>query len=343
MRSRLGSNRTKIQQTRGKAGIVGGVLGLGLDRIAIVRAVVLVSMLLGTSVSTYFLMREHAASASVSKRFQKLARDPLVEQRPEWRPRVGSIALVQRILPSERVAAADAIARLFAFGTFFAGVFYILTSPRAAPLMLLGTFAALVYCNTPRAEDTWYPWDIPALVLSAACLWLAVRRHMPALALLAVAAVPFKETVLVMAVLIMFFDDQPLRKRIAWTAGALIAGVLLRVGIEAWIGQAVDHARFLHVHGKSERPLRLLDNLRYVLDTNLNHVLWANAGLWATVFLIPSRDRVLSGFRWIAVLLYAGLLFAGSFNEFRVFLEALPGSLLLVSELFDSRDSRLRA
>ncbi|HET8939138.1 MAG TPA: hypothetical protein VFN67_37090 [Polyangiales bacterium] len=309
-----------------------------------VRALVLLSMLLATSASTYFLMREHAARPSVLKRFQKLARDPLLEQRPEWRPRVASIVLVQRMLPSEKDAAAAAIALLFAAGTLLAGIFYILTSPRAAPVMLLGTFAALVYCNTPRAEDTWYPWDIPALVLSAACLWLAVRRFTPALALLAVAAVPFKETVLLMAGLIMFFDDQPLRKRIAWTVGALIAGVCVRVGIEAWIGQAVDHARFLHVHGKSERPLRLMDNLHYVFDTNLNHVLWANAGLWATVFIIPSRDRVLSGFRWIALLIYAGLLFAGSFNEFRVFLEALPGSLLLVSNLFDSQKagSRLR-
>ncbi|MET0385821.1 MAG: hypothetical protein ABW321_07675 [Polyangiales bacterium] len=311
---------------------------LQLDRIVWVRVLVLASMLLATTASTYFLMREHAASQGVLQRFHKLARVPLAQQRAEWRPRIGSIALVAHILPLDKAdkrGTTEAIARYFAAGVFLTGLFYILTDARAAPFMLLGTLAALVYCNTPRAEDTWYPWDVPALVLSAAALWLAVRRRRLPLVLLAIAAVPFKETLLVMAALLLFFEDRPLRQRVAWVGCALVAGIALRWGIEAWIGDAVDHSRFLHVHGKSERPLRLLDNLRYVLDTHPNHVLWTNAGLWALVFVIPSRDRVRAGFRWIAALLYLGLLFAGSFNEFRVFLEALPGSLLLAHGLFD--------
>lgn len=318
---------------------------LAFDRNAATRAGVLAGMLLATTVTSYFLMLEHAASQSVQRRFHKLVREPLTEQRPEWRPRIASIALAARVLPADtrargRRASAEAIARYFAAGTFLAGVFYILARPRVAPFMLLGTLAALVYCNTPRAEDTWYPWDVPALVLAAAALWLALRRYRLPLALLAIASVPFKETLLVMAGLLLFFEDQPLRSRLAWTLGTLVLGLSLRWGIEAWIGANVDHARFLHVHGKSERPLRLFDNLRYVFDTNLNHVIWANAGLWALVFFIPSRDRVLSGFRWLAGLLYLGLLFAGSFNEYRVFLEALPGSLMLAHELFEPSGKR---
>jgi len=313
-----------------------------LNTTAAARALVLGGMLLSTTASTYLLMKEHAAAESVLRRFQKLAYEPLSSQRPEWRPRVASIALIRRVLPSKQAGAAskadrvEAIARYFAAGTFVAGVFYILTSPRAAPFMLLGTLAALMYCNTDRAEDTWYPWDMPALVLAAAALWLAVKRQRLALALLTVAAVPFKETLLVMAGLLLYFETPRLRVRIAWAAATVLAGVALRWGIEASIGAAVDHTRFLHVHGKSERPLRLFDNLHYVFDSNPNHVVWANAGLWALVFFIPSHDRVLSGFRWVAACLYFGMLLAGSFNEFRVFLEALPGSLLLAHGLFDA-------
>jgi hypothetical protein len=210
----------------------------------------------------------------------------------------------------------------------------VLTSASAAPFMLLGTFSALFYCTTERAEDTWYPWDAPALCLAAAALWLALRRQSVLLSLLCIAAVPFKETLLVMALFLLFVEGRPLRTRIAWTALTLALGVAVRLGIEAKLGAVAEHTRFLHVHGKSERPLRILDNLHYVFDWNLNHVLWVNAGLWLLVFIIPSEDRVLSGFRWIAACLYAGLLLAGSFNEFRIFLEALPGSLLLAQRLF---------
>lgn len=310
----------------------------------VVRALVLASMLLGTTASTYFLFKETAAQQGVLRRFGKLTAEPFERQRPEWAPRVGSLALAKLIFDREhsKQRRVEEIARYFAGAFFVTGIFYLLTSASAAPFMLLGTFSALFYCTTERAEDTFYPWDAPALCLSAAALWLALRRQSAALALLCIAAVPFKETLLAMALFLLFIERYPLRKRVVWTAATLALGVALRLGIEAKLGAVAEHARFLHVHGKSERPLRILDNLHYVFDLNPNHVLWVNAGLWLLVFFIPSEDRVLAGFRWIAASLYLGLLLAGSFNEFRIFLEALPGSLLLAQRLFAEAGARAR-
>lgn len=313
-----------------------------LDTRTWIRALVLTGILLSTTASTYFLFKEHAAHESVLKRFGKLTGDPVEQQRPEWAPRVGSLALAKLVFHREagKEQRTDEIARYFTGAFLVTGICYVLTSATAAPFMLLGTFSALFYCTTERAEDTWYPWDAPALCLAAAALWFALRRRPVALALLCVAAVPFKETLLVMALFLLFMDERPLRTRVVSTALTVAMGVAVRLVIEAKLGAAVEHARFLHVHGKSERPLRILDNLHYVFGLDPNHVLWVNAGLWSLVFLIPSEDRVLSGFRWIAASLYLGLLLAGSFNEFRIFLEALPGSLLLAHRLFAASSLR---
>jgi hypothetical protein len=150
-----------------------------------------------------------------------------------------------------------------------------------------------------------------------------------------VIAVPFKETLIVMALYYLFFDHRTLRWRVMWMTCVASAGILMRAAIERAIGGAYEHAHFLHVHGKPSRELRLFDNLNYIFDLHPNHVLLANAGMWLIVFLIPSRDSVLSGFRLIVAALYAGLLLAGSYNEFRIFLEVLPGSLLLLHGLFE--------
>lgn len=310
---------------------------LRFDRLLLTRAIVLAAMLLSGTASTYFMMRDQAASESVRKRFVRIANEPPERQRPEWRPRIASLALARWVMRDTPAAKRpEVIARYFAGGYFATGVAYIATSVRAAPFMLLGTLAALVYCNTERAEDTWYPWDMPALVCAALISCLAVRRQVVPLALAVVAAVPFKETLLVMALFFLFLESRTWRFRVSWAAGTIAVGIALRLGIEAWLGGQTDHAHFMHVHGKPERELRVFDNLRHIFSLDLNHVFWVNAGLWAVLFLIPSRDRMLSGFRVIAACFYAGLLLAGSYNEFRIFLEALPGALLLAHGLFDA-------
>jgi hypothetical protein len=162
-----------------------------------------------------------------------------------------------------------------------------------------------------------------------------MRRRAGWLALAILLAVPFKETLLVMALYFLFFDGRSLRWRLSWLAGVASAGLAMRAVIERAAGGTYHHAHFLHVHGKSSRELRLFDNLGTLFDSDPNHVLLANLGLWLLVLLIPSRDSVLSGFRLIVGALYAGLLFAGSYNEFRVFLEVFPGTLLLLHGLFE--------
>lgn len=304
--------------------------------VAIVRALALCGLLVSLTVSTYYWMHD-AAGEKVLRSFDYRGKrgESYVSLRPEWRARVGSTGIALLFATDDAELRRQRIAQSFAIGFFLTGALYVLISRRAAPIMMLGTFAALYYGSTPRAEDTWYPWDMPALVFGALTLCLALRRRAVWLAVAILIAVPFKETLIVMALYYLFFDQRSLRWRLAWTAGVASASLLLRAAIERAIGGAYEHANFLHVHGRPARELRLFDNLNYIFDLHPNHVLLVNAGMWLIVFLIPSRDSVLSGFRLIVAALYAGLLLAGSYNEFRVFLEVLPGSLLLLHGLFE--------
>lgn len=234
----------------------------------------------------------------------------------------------------------ERIAGMYALGFFATGLVYLLIDPRAAPLMLLGTFAALFYCGTPVAQTTWYPWDMPALFFSALTLWLATRRQSWALAAAILIGMTFKETVLLMALLFLFYEQRSLRWRVGFAGGTFAIGCLLRAGIEQMVGGRMEHSAFLHVRGRPSHMYRFVDNLDFLFSPQLNHVAFANAGLLLLVFLIPTRDPVLTGVKLVTLLFYGGLLLAGSFNEFRVFLEALPGSLLLLYYLFDNAPAR---
>jgi hypothetical protein len=64
----------------------------------------------------------------------------------------------------------------------------------------------------------------------------------------------------------------------------------------------------------------------------LQHLIWVNLGTLVLVYLLPTRDAILRGFKFILICFCGGLLFAGTMSEMRIFLEALPGSLLILSE-----------
>lgn len=301
----------------------------------LIRALVIAAILASTSASTYFLMREEVPGDVVT-RFQALAK-PAAAQRPEWGPRIGSLAIARAIYTKDKEQLAENVALLYAAGFLLAGLVYVAISARAAPFMALGTFAAIYYCNTPLPEGTWCPWDVPVLVLSSAGLLLALRRQVWPLALLAIASVAFKETLLLMALFILFYEGRSWRFRLSWVGGAMLAGLLLRYGIEQVLYRAIDHAAFLHQKGDPDNELRVLRNLHTLVSSNPNSLWFANAGLWLLTLIMPAQDRVLAGVRWIGLAFYAGLLFAGHFKEFRIFLEILPGALLLAHGVIDAR------
>jgi hypothetical protein len=259
-----------------------GFAGIDVSWMRLVLCALLASTA-STTVSTWFWMHEQVTS-SVTRRFEygekRFAHYERI--RPEWRARIGANELVRAFYAGDDAVMGKRIARLFALGFLATGFVYLWLDVRAAPFLILGIFAALYYCGTPRAENTWYPWDVPALFFCALTLLLAVRRQTIALAAVILVAITFKETLLLMALLFAFYEGWTPRQRAAWAGGTFGAGLALRFALQTALG-----------------------------------------------------DPVLRGFKLVALLGYARLWLAGSYNEFRVFLEFLPGSLLLAWRVLD--------
>jgi hypothetical protein len=305
-----------------------------------VQPLALVMLLASATVSTYYLMHG-VATERVLKTFDfgDERFDRYRSVRREWRPRVGSTLLVRAFHSTDRETMRHRIALFFAASFFALGVLYLLIDRqigrqigrRAAPFMILGTFLALYYANTPLAENTWQPWDMPALVLSALALLFALRQSPWLLAVTIIAAVPFKETLLVMVAFYPFFEGRSRRWGLAWAALVFALGYALRLVIEILVANPIGPNAFsYHVNADPSRMSRLEENARFLFSFELNHLAWANAGTLLILFLLPAPRPVLRGFKVAAALLYLGLFVTASFNEFRVFFEALPGGLLLL-------------
>lgn len=115
----------------------------------------------------------------------------------------------------------------------------------------------------------------------------------------------------------------------------------MRIGAEQLYGKRVRHSDFLHVQGRAEKELRIVDNLGDLFSLKVDSLLWVNAGLLIWVFFLPSTG-VLRGARWLALASFVGIFFLGKVNEYRIFLELLPVSLLLAHNLFQKESPHIK-
>lgn len=305
------------------------------------RILVYLFMLGSTCIATYLLMDDQLRDQSVG-RIQKLVLRPRAA-RQEFAPRVASILLVKSFYVPDLEVMREHLAKFFAGSMALLGGLYWLMNRRGAAFLLLGTFLALFYCTTPETKDIWYPWDMPALVLSAFALVLALREKIALLAVVSALAVAFKETLLLSALYIYFMPRFQLKTRLRWLAGSLLAGVLIRIWAEGFYGKHVRHSDFLHVNGNSAKEFRIVNNLKDLFSLETNDVIWVNAGLLLLVCFLPAGRGVLRGARFVALAFFGGIFFLGKVSEFRIFLEILPVSLLLAEQLFRDETPELPA
>jgi hypothetical protein len=303
------------------------------------RVIVYVFVVASVSASTYFLMQDQLEKASVV-RIQRLVEAP-EKARQEFAPRIASVLVVKAFYTRSREQMKERLVVYFSLSMALLGAIYWLTSKQASLLSMYGTFTALYYCTTPVTLDTWYPWDMPALLLSALGLLLALRQKVVLLAALSVVSVAFKETLLLSALYICFFPSLKPKARYCWCGGALALGVVTRIITEKLLGRETQHSDFLHDHGKPQDAFRIIQNFDELFSLRINHLLWANAGLILFVLLFPAGSGVLRGARYIALVFLGGIFLLGKVSEYRILLELLPVSLLLAQRLFGGETTSL--
>src|SRR5208282_6022315 len=200
----------------------------------------------------------------------------------------------------------------------------------------LGIFAGLMYNFSPASGLYFYPWDLPATLFFTLAVLFFERRQMWLMAAAACAGCFFKETVLVCALLALFAGHWRWGKRVLMFGGIVAVYVLgkkillsqLDLPVAAF---SMDNATNL---AGLFRPGLLVENFKALFSPTFNHAIFANAGTLAAVLVLGWRRRFLPYMALIVVFL-AGQFMYGALNEFRIFMQILPLSLILLSERWE--------
>jgi hypothetical protein len=210
-----------------------------------------------------------------------------------------------------------------------------------ALLIMLGVFCGLMYNFIMPAGQWFYPWDMPAMFFFTwACLLYDKRSFFPLLVIVWLGSL-FKETTLCCALLILLGEHWTLKKRIVGFAGTVIAWVLTRKLLMAAYGVhtlvfAGDESKGIH-EMISKAWVTVVGNLDLLFSTNLNHILFVNAGSFFIMMLIPWKNRRDVVFKILILAFVFGLMRFGSFAEFRNWYEVLPLGWMLISEALSNR------
>ena len=209
----------------------------------------------------------------------------------------------------------------------------VILALRDSLLINLGIFAGLMYNFSPGSGLYFYPWDIPATLFFTLAILFFGRRQMALMAATVCVGCFFKETVLACAVLALFVGYWKPWKRVLVFAGmvavyvagkkVLLTGLSLPVAAFS-MGNATSLAGLV-------RPTILVENVKELFTPTFNHAIFANAGTLAAVLVLGWRRRFLPYMAVIALFL-GGQFMYGGFSEFRIFMQILPLSLLLLSE-----------
>jgi tetratricopeptide (TPR) repeat protein len=303
---------------------------------------------LSLSVSYFFLVRTYMSSGdhinpyiftAGSEKYYRLDQPIMCDA---WKGRLSGLLLSGTLIDStvdehirtprlkERLNNAFGLYHTFWLLLLFVAVTFAL---RHSLFINLGIFAALIYNFSPAAGPYFYPWDIPATLFFTLAVLFFERRQMWLMTAATCAGCFFKETVLVCALLVLFAGHWKWGKRLLTFAGLVAVYVLGKKVLLSLLhldaaglsmGNAPNLAELL-------RHTYLNYNFKVLLSPTINQVIFANAGTLVAVLVLGWRKRFLPYMTVILVFLGGQLLYGG-LNEFRIFMEVLPLSLILLSE-----------
>ncbi len=205
-------------------------------------------------------------------------------------------------------------------------------SLRHALLINLGIFAGMIYYFSPAAGYYFYPWDIPATLFFTLGIIFFEQKQPVMMALAILIGCLFKETVLVCALLLLFYDRWNFGRRLLMFI-ALVASYAIckKMFLAQW---SVTTAAFSMNNSASLTdllsPAILKENLDFIFVPKLNNVFFVNAGtLVAAAVLCWGKAQ--RPYLLVILAFSAALLYYGSYREFRVFMQVLPPCLILLT------------
>jgi hypothetical protein len=201
--------------------------------------------------------------------------------------------------------------------TFFTII--ILTKNRL--FFILIVFAALQFSWLPCAENLFQPWDGPELFFWMLILLLNTTKHKRHILWLIPVATAFKESSAVLSILILFWCDRPLKKRIETFIIVCVISFVVKLVIDISAGCDIPFFTMpTHYPGQACRTGHywLADrNLWLLFQINMQYVLFAAAGLPIILFMFPGN----MDYKIIGIVYFASIFAFCSLTESRLFNE----------------------
>ena len=217
----------------------------------------------------------------------------------------------------------------------------VILALRHAWLVNLGIFAGVMYNFLPAGGLYFYPWDLPATVFFTLAVLLFGGRQMGLMVAAVCAGCFFKETVLVCGGLVLFAGQWSWWKRSLTVAGLVLVYVLGKPFLLSRLHIPVAALSMNDAKTLAEvlSPRVLEENLKTLCSLQGLYVVLANAGTMVAVLLLGWQRRFLP-YMIVILAFLAGQAMYGDFLEFRIFMQILPLSLMLLGERWVGRPPR---
>ena len=213
---------------------------------------------------------------------------------------------------------------------------------RNSLLVNLGVFSGLIYNFSPAAGFYFYPWDMPSTLFFTLAILFFERRQMLQMLVVICAGSFFKETILVCAILLFFVEQWKWWSRLFAFAGVVLIYVtgkkILTDHLHLHVAAlSMNDAKDLH--DLLTMPERVINNIKFILHPTTNHSIFANAGTIIAVLALGWQRRFLP-YMLVIIAFLGGQFIFGALNEFRIFMDLLPLSLIILAERWQDYNSQ---
>lgn len=196
---------------------------------------------------------------------------------------------------------------------------WVYTEPKWWWLYIVATFGAIMFATiTPPAKMHLLSWDLPALFGFVTAISLYKYKYYKSLILFIICWIPMKETILVTSFLLLFMQTSWI-KRISYFLLAFLIGLLIKT-LCAYIAMCPLSYTM---------SCKFMTNVQTLFLTNNSGVSWwntllfANCGLFIFTYFVKPIEYLV-----IALLFTFGIFWGGFIEEYRIWYELIPLSVM---------------
>lgn len=210
------------------------------------------------------------------------------------------------------------------FWLFLINLLFIILRKNFSLFYMFGIFTTLSFVYIPDIYARVYPWDMPALFFYSLFIFILAKGKLKWLILILPLATGFKETVIILSLIFLVWDEVSLKERIIYTALTLILCII----VKSFLGVITKNDTiFFTMDVNFDTIKNALTNVLSIFNGNFYNLIFINAGTTLAFLILPSKDKYILCLKVIALIFIASNFIYGNIQEYRIFIEIIPFAL----------------